>query len=175
MLRTVAIAFFALLAPVLFSCEKVPSVTTDTNQEEQQQDNGNNTGSLKPTGSTLVVYYSFTGNCRAIVNALTASIKADVLEILPAEEGLDYAADNYAIGSSLIAAIREKPDDAASYPAIKPVNRNAADYDTIIIVTPLWWSNMAAIMQSYLFREGAKMKDKTIGLIGPIEVSRIRS
>ena len=165
MLRTVAIAFFALLAPVLFSCEKVPSVTTDTNQEEQQQDNGNNTGSLKPTGSTLVVYYSFTGNCRAIVNALTASIKADVLEILPAEEGLDYAADNYAIGSSLIAAIREKPDDAASYPAIKPVNRNAADYDTIIIVTPLWWSNMAAIMQSYLFREGAKMKDKTIGLI----------
>ena len=154
MLRTVAIAFFALLAPVLFSCEKVPSVTTDTNQEEQQQDNGNNTGSLKPTGSTLVVYYSFTGNCRAIVNALTASIKADVLEILPAEEGLDYAADNYAIGSSLIAAIREKPDDAASYPAIKPVNRNAADYDTIIIVTPLWWSNMAAIMQSYLFREG---------------------
>ena len=165
MLRTVAIAFFALLAPVLFSCEKVPSVTTDTNQEEQQQDNGNNTGSLKPTGSTLVVYYSFTGNCRAIVNALTASIKADVLEILPAEENLDYAADNYAIGSSLIAAIREKPDDAASYPAIKPVNRNAADYDTIIIVTPLWWSNMAAIMQSYLFREGAKMKDKTIGLI----------
>ena len=90
---------------------------------------------------------------------------ADVLEIHPAEEGLDYAANNYAIGSSLIAAIREKPNNAASYPAIKPVNRNVADYDTVIIVTPLWWSNMAAPMQSYLFQEGNKMAGKTIGLI----------
>ena len=94
-----------------------------------------------------------------------ANIDAEVLEIQPAEEGLDYAANNYAIGSSLIAAIREKPNDAASYPAIKPVNRNVADYDTVIIVTPLWWSNMAAPMQSYLFQEGSKMAGKTIGLI----------
>ena len=97
--------------------------------------------------------------------SLTANIDAEVLEIQPAEEGLDYAANNYAIGSSLIAAIREKPNDANSYPAIKPVNRNVADYDTVIIVTPLWWSNMAAPMQSYLFQEGSKMAGKTIGLI----------
>ena len=96
---------------------------------------------------------------------MTSQMDADVLEIHPAEEGLDYAANNYAIGSSLIAAIREKPNDAASYPAIKPVKRNVADYDTVIIVTPLWWSNMAAPMQSYLFQEGSKMAGKTIGLI----------
>ncbi|MBQ5487210.1 MAG: hypothetical protein IIT69_07225, partial [Bacteroidales bacterium] len=79
--------------------------------------------------------------------------------------GLDYAANNYAMGSSLIAAIREKPNDPASYPAIKAVNRDAADYENIVIVTPLWWSNMAAIMQSYLFKEGSKLKDKKVGLI----------
>ena len=127
-------------------------------QKEQQEQ-------VEDAGKTLIVYYSFSGDCRSIVALLTANIDAEVLEIQPAEEGLDYAANNYAIGSSLIAAIREKPNDAASYPAIKPVNRNVADYDTVIIVTPLWWSNMAAPMQSYLFQEGSKMAGKTIGLI----------
>ena len=151
---------------ILLSCEKVENVATpDTPKEEQGQNNEEPGGSGAVSGKTLVVYYSFTGNCRSIVNSLTAGIDADVMEILPAEEGLDYAANNYAIGSSLIAAIREKPNAAASYPAIKPVTRNAADYENIIIVTPLWWSNMAAIMQSYLFREGAKMKGKNVGLI----------
>lgn len=155
MLRTLAISLILLFSPVLNSCEKTLEETTvpDNSQEEQQEQ------------ETLIAYYSFSGDCRSIVASLTTNMAADVLEIHPAEEGLDYAANNYAIGSSLIAAIREKPNDAASYPAIKPVNRNVADYDTVIIVTPLWWSNMAAPMQSYLFQEGSKMAGKTIGLI----------
>ena len=161
---------------ILLSCEKVENVATpDTPKEEQGQNNEEPSGSGAVSGKTLVVYYSFTGNCRSIVNSLTANIDADVMEILPAEEGLDYAANNYAIGSSLIAAIREKPNAAASYPAIKPVTRNAADYENIIIVTPLWWSNMAAIMQSYLFKEGAKMKGKNVGLIVSSHSSGIAS
>lgn len=35
--------------------------------------------------------------------------------------GAGFAANNYAIGSALISAIRNNPDDAASYPGIKPV------------------------------------------------------
>ncbi len=186
MFRTLAISVFALISLVSFSCEKMPDNTIpETQQEERPAGNSNNTGNentgeeapdyLEATSKTLVVYYSFTGNCRSIVSSLTSNIEADVLEILPAEEGLDYAANNYAIGSSLIAAIREKPGSASSYPAIKPVNRNAADYETIIVVTPLWWSNMAAIMQSYLFQEGSKMKDKTIGLIVSSSSSGISS
>ena len=38
-------------------------------------------------GKTLVVYYSYTGNCRDIVSALTDQIEADVLEIQPADKG----------------------------------------------------------------------------------------
>ena len=121
--------------------------------------------SLSPSSKTLVVYYSYTGNCRAIVTSLTEQIEADVLEIQPSEEGLKYEADNYKIGSELIAAIRNNPNDASSYPGIKPVNRDASLYETIIVVTPLWWSNMAAIMQSYLFQNEAKMAGKNIGLI----------
>ncbi|MDE7402629.1 MAG: flavodoxin [Muribaculaceae bacterium] len=114
---------------------------------------------------TLVVYYSYTNNVHNIVTELTKLIDADVVRIEPMEKGLDYAANNYAIGSALISAIRNNPYDAASYPAIDPVNVNLADYDCIIIGAPLWWSNMAAPLQTYLFHNGAAMAGKKIGLI----------
>ncbi len=156
----------ALLASLLiFQVGCKPVELTPAVPEPSQEEQNENPVTVEPSGKTLVVYYSFTGNCKTLAAVLAGYAGADVLEIQPAQEGLDYAANNYAIGSSLIAAIREKPNDPASYPAIKAVNRDAADYENIVIVTPLWWSNMAAIMQSYLFKEGSKLKDKKVGLI----------
>ena len=116
-------------------------------------------------GKTLVVYYSYTGNCREITTTLTSQIQADVLEILPAEKGLKYEANNYALGTQLLNAIKANPNDASSYPAIDPVTTSLTDYQNIIIVTPLWWSQMAAIMQTYLFQNAAQMAGKHVGLI----------
>ena len=45
------------------------------------------------SAKTLVVYYSYTGNCESIVTELTNQISADVLEIEPAEKGLHYEFD----------------------------------------------------------------------------------
>lgn len=117
------------------------------------------------TGKTLVVYYSYTGNCREIVNTLTSQMEADVLEIQPAEKGLRYEANNYALGTQLLNAIKANPNNASSYPAIDPVTTSLADYQNIIIVTPLWWSQMAAIMQTYLFQSASQMAGKHVGMI----------
>lgn len=114
---------------------------------------------------TLVVYYSYTNNVNRIVTELTRQIDADIVRIEPEEKGLDYAANNYAIGSAQISAIRKNPGDAASYPAIDPVEVDLAAYDCIIIGAPLWWSNMAAPLQTYLFHHGREMAGKHIGLI----------
>ncbi len=114
---------------------------------------------------TLVVYYSYTNNVHNIVLELTKQIEADIVRIEPAEKGLDYAANNYAIGSALISSIRNNPTDAAFYPAIDQVNVNLTEYDCIIICAPLWWSNMAAPLQTYLFHNGEAMGGKKIGLI----------
>jgi len=65
--------------------------------------------STDATAKTLVVYYSYTGNCREIVNTLTSQIEADVLEIQPAEKGLRYEANNYALGTQLLNAIKANP------------------------------------------------------------------
>jgi menaquinone-dependent protoporphyrinogen IX oxidase len=77
----------------------------------------------------------------------------------------DSLADNYAIGSALIAAIRENPNEASSYPAIDPVEVNFDEYSTIFIGAPLWWSNMAAPLQTFLFHYGRDMAGKNIGLV----------
>jgi len=39
------------------------------------------------------------------------------------------------------------------------------DYQNIIIVTPLWWSQMAAIMQTYLFQNSTELAGKTVAMI----------
>ena len=121
--------------------------------------------STSASAKTLVVYYSYTNNCREIVTTLTSQIEADVLEIQPAEKGLKYEANNYALGTQLLNAIKAAPNDASSYPAIDPVTTSLSDYGTIIIVTPLWWGQMAAPMQTYLFNYGSQMAGKHIGLI----------
>lgn len=118
-----------------------------------------------PTGKTLIVYYSYTNNVHSIINDLQTQIKADVVRVEPTEKGIDYATNNYAIGSALIQAIRDNPNDANSYPSIETTIDNLSDYDRIIIGAPLWWSNMAAPLQTFLFQYGSQMEGKNIGLI----------
>lgn len=142
-----------LTAMLLTCCSSDHKIKAETNQ------------TLSNMGKTLIVYYSYTGNCKAIVNSLAAKIPADQQEILPTEKGLRYEADNYAIGMQLLNAIKANPNDAGSYPSIDPVTTNLDDYQNIIIVTPLWWSQMAAVMQSYLFQNSENLAGKTVGLI----------
>ena len=140
--------------------------TPDTPQKPDTPDTPGNPDTPTPeTGKTLVVYYSFTNNVHTIVTDLEKQIEADVVRVQPAEKGVDYAANNYAIGSAQIQAIRDNPDKASSYPAIDPVEIKFEDYNTVIIATPLWWSNMAAPMQAFLFNNSSHLSGKNIGLI----------
>ena len=141
-----------LLAAMLLTC-----CTKDSEVQAQTVEN---------VGKTLVVYYSYTNNCHEIVTSLTSQIQADVMRIEPADKTQKYEANNYAIGTALLNAIKAAPNEAASYPAIDPVSvTDLSQYQNIIIVTPLWWSQMAAIMQTYLFNYGAQMAGKHVALI----------
>ena len=143
----------------------LPFPACDKPEERPETPNEDTDTPTVPGAKTLIAYYSFTNNVHTIVNELRTQIDADVLRIEPAEKDLDYAADNYAIGSALIAAIRNHPDDAASYPAIDPVDVDMEKYDTVMIAAPLWWSQMAAPLQTFLFQYGAQMASKSVALI----------
>ncbi len=161
-------AFTALALLSLFpfiSCEKADPDNSETGNQENTETPQQPEGNTDP-GKILIVYYSYTGHCDAIVTALSSNLeKADILRIREVDEDVDYNANNYKLGSDLINAIKKAPGQASSYPAIKDVNKKAGDYDTIIVVTPLWHSQMAAIMQTYLFQNGESMKGKNIGLV----------
>ena len=170
--------YFLLIAGLTFgftSCDEENPVSDDPQTEDPGDGNNNedgddNEGTESPdnpslTGKALIVYYSFTNNTHTIMTDLQSQIDADVIRVEPAEKGIDYAANNYAIGSALIAAIRENPNDASSYPAIDPVEVDFDEYSTIFIGAPLWWSNMAAPLQTFLFHYGDDMAGKNIGLI----------
>lgn len=169
------VLFYFLLASLTWnssSCHgEEPSAnnsqTTNKDNDNSESDDSESEGEepSPQSGRTLIVYYSFTNNTHAIVTDLQSQIEADIIRVEPAEKNIDYAANNYAIGSALIAAIRENPGDAASYPAIDPVEVNLDQYDTVIIGAPLWWSNMAAPLQTFLFNHGSQMAGKRIGLI----------
>ena len=168
MKRILTLCIILLAGLFTVSCEKVTLENQEGQSNEEQKEGGNEQNTAAP-GKILIAYYSYTGHSREIVTTLTGNLAedltADVLEIKAVDENVDYNANNYKAGSDLINAINANPDKASSYPGIKTVDKKAEDYDTIIIVTPLWHSRMAAITQTYLFQEGAKMKGKNIGLV----------
>ena len=123
------------------------------------------TNSTYGDNKTLIVYYSYTNNTEQIVDDLKTMINADVIEVEPANKNLDYAANNYAIGTEQLNKIKNNPNDESSYPAIDPVIVDMSKYNTVIIATPLWWSQMASNMQTLLFKYGDEMAGKNIGLI----------
>ena len=121
--------------------------------------------SPQPTSNTLVIYYSYTNHCHEIAQSLIEQIDADVLRIYPKDKNQQYEANGYAIGMQLLNTINANPNSADSYPEIDPVSVSLDNYDTFFIVTPLWWSQMAAILQTYLFNHGAEFAGKKVGLI----------
>ena len=80
-----------LLAAMLLTC---CSSESDVNAQ---------TGNM---GKTLIVYYSYTNKCHEIATTLSSQIEADVVRIEPAEKGLKYEANNYALGTQLLNAIK---------------------------------------------------------------------
>lgn len=142
------------------ACSTNDSRIEETEQPDESSDTDTDSGI---TGKTLIVYYSFTNNSHIIATELRKQTGADMLRVEPADENVDY--NDYSIGLPMMNLIKAHPDDPASYPAIKTVAGNLSDYDNVIIVAPLWWNNMAAPLQTFLFKYGDEMEGKSIGLI----------
>lgn len=147
--------YMVIMVLVMMACQS----------EEANATAPSGTSSINGDNKTLIVYYSYTNNTEQIVDDLKTMVNADVIEVEPANKNLNYAANNYAIGTEQLNKIKNNPNDESSYPAIDPVSVDMSKYNTVIIATPLWWSQMASNMQTFLFKYGKEMAGKNIGLI----------
>ena len=97
---------------------------------------------------TLIVYYSRTNVTKGIANKLQEKLNCDIEEIT--DDGKYEGKLGFLKGG--MNATMGRPSD------INPPTKNAADYDLVIIGTPVWSSNMAPPIFTYLIQNRTKIK-----------------
>lgn len=94
----------------------------------------------------LVVYFSCTGNTKAVAEKIAQLTGADLYEIVPAEP---YTAEDLNYNNDSCRANREM-DDPSARPAIGSNAVEISVYDTVFIGYPIWWGTMPRIINTFL-------------------------
>lgn len=118
--------------------ENSANASEQTNQSENQVD----------TGSTLVVYYSATGNTEEAAQLIASQTGGDLFELEAAEpytrEDLNYNNEN-----SRVSYEHSHPEDRA-VELVQAVPDNWDSYDTIFIGYPIWWGIAAWPVDTFI-------------------------
>jgi flavodoxin len=98
---------------------------------------------------TLVVYYSRTGHTEKLAKEIAARCGADLERIL--DDGDDRAGPWGYLRSSWQAF-------SGSRPGIRRATRPPAEYDLVVIGTPVWNWGLSAPVRTYVMRHAAQFK-----------------
>lgn len=101
---------------------------------------------------TLVVYYSYSGNTKKVVDMIKEKKNFDVLKIKPVN---DYSDDYQKVVDD-----EETKMDMNEIIEIKDVNINLDYYDRILLGTGVWWYKITPAIRSFLNKYD--LKDKVI-------------
>ena len=97
---------------------------------------------------TLIVYYSRTNVTKDIANRLQKELDCDIEEIT---DGGKYDGRLGYMKGGMNASMGRTSD-------IDPISKNPSDYDLVIIGTPVWASNMATPVYTYLIKYNDQIK-----------------
>lgn len=106
--------------------------------------------------TTLVVYFSATGNTKPLAEYAAAYLSADLYEIVAAQPYTD-ADLNY--GDNKSRTTLEQGDDTAR-PEIEGLIESIDGYDTLYLGYPIWWGEAPRIISTFL--ESFDFSGKTI-------------
>lgn len=79
---------------------------------------------------TLIVYYSFDGSTKLMAEKMAEASDADLLAIKPKEEIATHGFMKFVWGGRQ-AMMKAQPE-------LLPIDKNAVDYDLIVVGTPVW-------------------------------------
>ena len=99
---------------------------------------------------TLLVYYSLTDNTKKLADIIKDELKIDDLEIHPQKSLKKDKFSRFIIGG--MQAI------FAMKPALLPLDKDLNQYDTIILGFPIWGSNIASPINTFIKEAGFKNK-----------------
>ena len=109
----------------------------------------------------LVVFYSLDGNTKFIAQNLAQKLGADILELKPEKEIPKIEPLKHFWGGKQV--VMKEP------PKLQKYNLNLADYDTLIIGTPVWAFNFSPPVRA-LLKEN-KIENKKIILFCAFEAT----
>lgn len=136
--------------------ESSKNAETDENKPEETASEPESTRYEPQTADKLVVYFSCTGNTKAVAERIAELCDADIYEIIPSEpytaEDIDYDRDDCRANLEM--------NDENARPAIGSDTIDIDDYDTILIGYPIWWGTMPRIINTFL--DTYDLSDKTV-------------
>lgn len=97
----------------------------------------------------LVVYYSRTGHTKMVADQISKGLQCD------AEELFDNVNRSGPIG--FLKSGREA--SSRKLIELKPIQKDPAQYDLVIIGTPVWASNMSSPIRAYISENKSKFKE----------------
>lgn len=130
------------------------SSTPDTSEPE----NTSAETSRQTSGKTLVVYYSASGNTKAVAEIVAEAAGADTFELIPTEI---YTNDdlNWTNNSSRVS--REHDDESLrDVPLNETTVENWDEYETVFIGYPIWWGIAAWPVDNFI--KSNDFSDKTV-------------
>ena len=107
-------------------------------------------GSKNEAQKTLVLYYSLTGNTKAVAEEIATRLGADIEEIV--------CVDPY--DTSFMATIERCKSDREQgiFTEIKPINSDLSKYNVIFIGYPVWFGTYAPPVETFLSQVDLKGK-----------------
>lgn len=98
---------------------------------------------------TLVVYYSLSGNTRAVARRIARALKAEVLELRTVKV--------YPDDEDVLLGLGQQEVKTGYMPQLQPYRVDLKKYDAVVLGTPVWWSTYAPAMKSFI--KGKDWKD----------------
>lgn len=120
--------------------ENIPSSESTSPAENTPQAEESSYPETETGSTSLVVYFSWSGNTESVANEIQTQTGVDIFEIIPAEP---YT-DDY--NSLLDIAQDEQANNAR--PAIAEIVQNFEQYDVVYLGYPNWWGDMPMILRS---------------------------
>lgn len=122
------------------------SIKEATQTVENDIQMSENTEDIADGNNILVIYFSATGNTKAIAESIADGLHADTYEIVPQEPytdaDLDYNNNN--------SRSTQEMSNPSARPEISGTIDNFEQYDTVFIGYPIWWGEAPRILDTFV-------------------------
>lgn len=139
--------FIAVLAAVLMSCTATAA----------RQDSAEKT-SDKENMKSVIVYFTHSGNTELAAKEISAVTGARMIRLMPEQP---YTSEDVDWVNNESRCTREHLDQTLR-PAIKPVDIDFNDVDTVFIGFPIWWHEEPAVIRTFLDNYATELKGKVL-------------